>query len=73
MHSRDLLNARPCSFRCDFGKNLASPSNQFAGSADRRFEFDKRSQLFIRPPNEALAVAAMRVCNPDRSPATVDG
>jgi hypothetical protein len=72
MHSRDLLNARPCSFRCDFGKNLASPSNQFAGSADRRFEFDKRSQLFIRTHKETLSVAAMCVSNPCRSPVGIN-
>ena len=34
----------------------------------RRFEFEKRSQLFIRAHNETLSVAAMCVCNPDRSP-----
>src|SRR5882762_7878698 len=36
-------------FRCaEFGKNLAGLSRQFAASANRRFEFHKRSQLFIR-------------------------
>jgi hypothetical protein len=35
---------------------------------NRRFEFQKRSQLFIRAHNELLSVAAMRICNPDRSP-----
>jgi hypothetical protein len=34
---------------------------RFAASADRRFEFDKRSQLFIRMHNETLSVVAMRV------------
>jgi hypothetical protein len=34
----------------------------------RHFKFGKRSQLFIRADNKALTVAAMRVCNPDRSP-----
>jgi len=33
----------------------------------RQFEFEKRSQLFIRTHNEALSVVAMRVNNPDRS------
>jgi hypothetical protein len=33
--------------------------------ANRRFEFDKRSQLFIRVHNETLSVAAMRVSNED--------
>ena len=32
----------------EFGKNLASLSNQFAASADRSFESQKRGQLFIR-------------------------
>ena len=35
-----------------------------AARANRRFEFRKRSQLFI---------AAMCVCNPDRSPVAVHG
>jgi hypothetical protein len=51
-----------------FGKNLANLSNQFAARANDRFEFQKCSQLFIRPHNETLSVAAMRINNPDRSP-----
>jgi cytoskeletal protein CcmA (bactofilin family) len=39
--------------------------------AGRRFEFDKRSQLFIRAHNETLSVVALRVCNPERSPASM--
>jgi len=35
---------------------------------DRGFWFHKRSQLFIGTHNETLAIAAMRVNNPDRSP-----
>jgi hypothetical protein len=38
----------------------------------RRFEPPKRRQHFIRTLNEPLAVAAMRVCNPDRSPVAVN-
>jgi len=37
-----------------------------------RFEFDERSQLFIRTHNEALSVVAMCVSNPDRSPVGID-
>jgi hypothetical protein len=40
------------------GKNLANLSNQFAASADRQFEFQKRRQLFIRSHNETLPIAA---------------
>jgi len=40
---------------------------------DRRFEFQKRSQLFIRTHNETLSVAAMSASNPDRLPVTVHG
>jgi len=43
-----------------FAKSLACLSRQFAASADRRFEFKKRSQLFIRSRNEPLSVVAMR-------------
>jgi hypothetical protein len=39
---------------------------------NRRFEFQKRSQLFIRVHNETLSVAAMRVCNPDCSPVGIN-
>jgi hypothetical protein len=40
----------------EFGKNLANLSNQFAASANRRFEFQKRAQLFICTHNETLSV-----------------
>jgi len=33
-----------------------------------RFKFDKGRQPFIRPHNETLSVAAMRVSNPDSRP-----
>jgi hypothetical protein len=36
---------------------------------NRLFQFHKRIQLFVRVRNETLPVAAMRVCDPDRSPA----
>jgi hypothetical protein len=32
---------------------------------NRRFEFDKRGQQFIRVHNETLPVVAMSVCNPE--------
>jgi hypothetical protein len=48
----------------DGGKNLANSSRQFAASANRRFQFHKRSQVFIRPHNETLPVVAMCVSNP---------
>jgi hypothetical protein len=38
---------------------------QFAASANRRFEFEKRTQLFIRSHNEALSVVAMCISNED--------
>jgi len=42
-------------------------------SANRRFQFQKRSQLFIRPHNVMLSVAAMCISNPDRSRVAIDG
>jgi hypothetical protein len=33
------------------------------------FKFNKRAELFIGTHNETLSVIAMRVSNPDRSPA----
>jgi hypothetical protein len=52
----------------EFGKNPASLSSQFAASANRRFQFHKRTQFLICAHNETLSVVAVRVCNPDRSP-----
>jgi hypothetical protein len=48
-------------------------SEIFASSLlNRRFEFHKSRQLFIRTHNETLSVIAVRVCNPDRSPARIN-
>jgi len=44
---------------------------RIASSANRRFEFDKRGEPFIRTHNETLSVIAMRVSNEDRSPARI--
>jgi hypothetical protein len=33
-------------------------------NANRQFKFHERSQLFIRPHNETLSVAVIRVSNP---------
>src|SRR5207247_2266334 len=49
-------------------KNLVRCRGQFAASANHRFKFHKRGQLFIRTHNETLSVAAMRVSDEDRSP-----
>jgi hypothetical protein len=56
----------------EFGKNLASLSNQFAASPNHRFKFHKRGQLLIRTHNVTLSVATMCVNNPDRSPFAID-
>jgi hypothetical protein len=57
----------------DSEENYASLSKQFAASADHRFEFQKRSQLFVSTHNETLSVAAMRANNPNRSPFGIHG
>jgi hypothetical protein len=41
-------------------------------SSNRRLQFQKRSQLFIRAHNEAPSIAGMRVSNPDRSPVGIN-
>jgi hypothetical protein len=42
-------------------------------SVNFRFQLHKRGQLFIRTHNVPLSVAAMRVNDPDCSPARIDG
>jgi hypothetical protein len=44
-------------------------SDGLAIATNRRFKFHERGQLFIRTHNETLSIIAMRVFNPDRSPA----
>ena len=41
--------------------------------ANRRFKFEKRSQLFIRTHSETLSVAAIRIGDPDCAASRVDG
>ena len=48
-----------------FWPSLSSDSN-------RRFQSNKRGQLFIRAHNETLSVGAMWVCNPDCSPVRIN-
>ena len=50
----------------------AAKSSCGSGSANRRLQFHKRSQLFIRTHNETLAVVAMRVRNPERPPVGIN-
>jgi hypothetical protein len=40
--------------------------------ANGGFDFEKRGQPFIRTHSVTHSVAAMRVCDPDCSPVTVD-
>ena len=54
------------------GKNLVRLSKQSAASVNRRFEFQKSRQQFLRTHKEALSVVAVCVCNPDRSPAGIN-
>jgi hypothetical protein len=56
----------------DSEENYASLSKQFVASANRRFEFHKSGQLFIRMNDEPLSVVAMCVNNPDRSPVGIN-
>jgi hypothetical protein len=53
---------------------LIEPASQYNSppAANRPFQFNKRSQLFIRTHNETLSVVAMRVCNPDCSPVGIN-
>ncbi|PYI57993.1 MAG: hypothetical protein DMC59_09550 [Verrucomicrobia bacterium] len=53
-------------------KNLAGSSSTIDTSTNRRFQFHKRRQLFIRTHNETLSVAAICVNNPDDSPLRIN-
>jgi hypothetical protein len=53
-------------------ESRASLSRQFAAAVNRRFEFQKRGQLFICVHNETLSVIAVGVHNPDCSPVGIN-
>jgi hypothetical protein len=58
---------------CDASSNFAQAYSAFRKQcfACDSFKFKKRRQLFIRVHKETLSVVAMRVSNPDRSPAGI--
>jgi len=47
-------------------------SRQFAATANRRFDFHKRGQLFFASHNEPLSLTAMRISNKDRLSVGID-
>jgi hypothetical protein len=51
---------------------MLNPKGTPEAKSSRRFQLQKRSQLFIRAHNETLSVAPMRVCNPDCFPRCSD-
>jgi hypothetical protein len=53
-------------------EKISTASQGNSATPNRRFEFHKRSQLFIRVHNETLSVVAMRVCNPNCSPVGIN-
>jgi hypothetical protein len=61
--------ANRCANRWPGGNDLLFDL-RLSGS-NRRFEFHKRGQLFIRTHNKPLPVVAMRVNNPDCSPLAI--
>ena len=57
----------------DFFKHaVALRYSLFSAFGNRRFQFQKRRQLFIRSHNETLSVVAMCVRNPDRLPVVIN-
>jgi len=59
--------------QADHQSQLSLGLNAHCGGANRRFEFHKRSQLFVGANNETLSVVAMSIGNEDRSPVTIHG
>jgi hypothetical protein len=49
-------------------EKISTASQANFATSNRRFKFNKRSQLLIGTHDETLSVVAMCVCNPDRSP-----
>jgi hypothetical protein len=58
--------------RATWSKRTSKRAISKSGSVCRGFQFQKRSQLFIRVHNETLSVVAVGVCNPERSPVGIN-
>jgi len=54
-------------------EHLTNRWSQPLAAVNRRFEFQKRCQYFIRAHNEALSVVAVRICNKDCLSVRIDG
>jgi hypothetical protein len=52
-------------------EKISSVRQANSPATKRRFQFNKRGQLFIGSHNETLSVSAMRISNPDCSPFAV--
>jgi hypothetical protein len=52
-------------------EKISTASQDNSATSNRRFQFNKRGQLFIRSDNETLTVVAMRVSEKDCSPAKI--
>jgi hypothetical protein len=56
-----------------YGAGSSGPASSGERPDRARFQFHKRSQLFISVHNETLSVIAVCVNNPERSPAGING
>jgi len=73
LHSALILRHRPSEITRFISSSDTQSENLSTDDADRRFQFQKRRQLFIRTHNETLSVTAMCISNEDRSPARIHG
>ena len=62
-------------FHCHIAPHILRKAVQllFHDGANHRFQFEKRSQLFIRVRNETLSVAAMALCHEETVQRTARG
>ncbi|KAF5406608.1 MAG: hypothetical protein Udaeo2_33200 [Candidatus Udaeobacter sp.] len=67
LHSALILRHRPSEITRFISSSDTQSENLWTDSANRRFEFQKRCQLFIRTHNEPLSVVAVCVGNEDGS------
>jgi hypothetical protein len=78
-----VVGSRPSSHRVEYSAcvfqipkkevvGFVALSKLTASGADRRFKFQKRSQLFIGTHNETLSLVPMRINKPDCSPARIN-
>jgi hypothetical protein len=67
-----MMHLLSLNFRFQLSPAKSGMSTAFRVKLESPLQVPEAQSTFIRAHNKALSVAAMRVCNPDRSPVRIN-